>query len=265
MRQLRLFSRVVFVDWYGVLSLDPFWTSILESSSHPVHAELAAKVRTVFADESTVNDWMRGVLSAHDVITRMGIGLDRRFRHDFLARRLDLDCARMRVNVELLQVLRNLRPAVLVVLATDNMDCFARTFGQSHARRRRSPAASDRLADWARICDDIVCSSEVGTLKAEDPARFFGPFFAEYGLSFSDALLIDDRVENCAAFRREGGSAVQWKMSSNDPGEVVAAVTSWVETPRTSEPLSLEDLFGPRIDNQWRKPVQALLPFTTTA
>jgi FMN phosphatase YigB (HAD superfamily) len=197
----------------------------------------------------------------------MGIGLDRRFRDDFLARRLDMDCARMRVNVQLMQVLRNLRPAVLVVLATDNMDCFARTFGQSHARPRRSAAESESLADWARICDDIVCSSDVGTLKAEDPARFFGPFLSEYGLSFSDALLIDDRSDNCDAFRRQGGNVIQWRMANNDLGEVVAAVTQWIEAPRTEALVELSDIFGASYGRRTRasRYIQAALPFATIA
>lgn len=241
MRQLRLFSRVVFVDWHGVLSIDPFWTSILQSSSHPLRAQLVAKLSEVFSQGSTADDWMRGIVTSQEIIGRMGIGLDRRFRADFLARRLDVDCARMRVNLQVLKVLRNLRPAVLVVLATDNMDCFARAFGQSHARPRRPAPGSESLADWARICDDIVCSSDIGALKAEDPVRFFGPFLSDYGLSFSDALLIDDRADNCEAFRQQGGSVVRWKMSAGDLGEVVESVTRWIETPPAHAPVADAD------------------------
>ena len=41
-----------------------------------------------------------------------------RFRDDFLARRLDLDCARMKVNAELFEVLRLIRAEAMVVIAT---------------------------------------------------------------------------------------------------------------------------------------------------
>jgi len=84
------------------------------------------------------------------------------------------------------------------------------------------------MAGWAVVCDDIICSSEVGALKAEDPVGFFGPWLSEYDLSFSNALLIDDRADNCDAFRGQGGSAVQWKMRENDISEVRQSVGRWL-------------------------------------
>jgi hypothetical protein len=201
MRQLPLWRRVVFVDWHGVLSRDPFWTSIRESATHPLRGPLEAGLAGIFAKESaTANEWMKGLLSSDDVIAAMGIRPDRRFRDDFLARRLDVDCARMKVNVELFEVLRKIKAHACVVLATDNMDCFARTFDQVRARVRRIRPESETLADWAIICDDIICSSDVGALKAEDPVGFFGCWLAGNGMGFSDAALIDDRADNCAAF-----------------------------------------------------------------
>jgi len=176
MRQVPLWGRVIFSDWHGVLSRDPFWVSIRGSAAHPLHARLEAGMAGVFASERGIaNEWMKGLLSSDQVIAEMGIQFDKRFRDDFLRRRLDLDCARMLVNAELFQVLRVLRAEASVVIATDNMDCFARAFDQ--ARRRRQSLARERetLADWAVICDDIICSSQVAALKAEDPHAFSGP------------------------------------------------------------------------------------------
>lgn len=231
MKQLPLFQRVIFVDWHGVLSRDPFWTSILESSTHPLRAQLEVKVSETFSCEPIMHSWMKGLIPSQDVISQMAIKMDRRFRQDFLNRQLDIDCARMRINLDLVGVLRKFRPAVPVVLATDNMDCFANTFNRIRGSRRRRSLESERLADWANICDDIICSSDVGVLKAEDPVGFFGSFLSEYGLQFSDALLIDDRADNCEAFRHYGGSTVQWKMGANDVSEAAAAVQNWLETP----------------------------------
>ncbi len=55
------------------------------------------------------------------------------------------------------------------------MDCFARAF--EHARNRKRHRKKDRetLADWAVICDDIICSSQAGALKSEDRKRSSGP------------------------------------------------------------------------------------------
>jgi hypothetical protein len=124
---------------------------------------------------------MKGLLSPDQVITGMGIQLDRRFRDDFLARRLDIDCARMAVNAELFEVLRAIRAEAMVVVATDNMDCFARAFERARSRPRRRARPWETLADWAVICDDIICSNQAGTLKSEDPQAFFGPWLAAHG------------------------------------------------------------------------------------
>jgi FMN phosphatase YigB (HAD superfamily) len=231
MRQLALWDRVIFVDWHGVLSRDPFWTSIRESSTHPLRPQLDAKLGEIFANDHIAHDWMRGILSSEEVIANLGIWLDRRFRDDFLARRLDIDCAKMRVNVELFEVLRGLRSRAIIVLATDNMDCFARTFDIVRNRRRRPTFKSGTLTDWAVICDDIICSSDVGTLKADDPKSFFGGWLADCGLAFSNSLLIDDRADNCEAFRGQGGSTIQWKMGKNDISEVVESVGHWLDHP----------------------------------
>src|SRR6266487_2961332 len=136
MKQVPLWGRVIFSDWHGVLSRDPFWVSIRGSATHPLHAQLEAGMAAVFASDRTANHWMTGLLSSGQVIAEMGIQLDKRFRDDFLARRLDVDCARMRVNADLFDVLRVMRAEAMVVIATDNMDCFARAFARARHRSR---------------------------------------------------------------------------------------------------------------------------------
>jgi FMN phosphatase YigB (HAD superfamily) len=229
MKQVPLWGRVIFSDWHGVLSRDPFWTSIRGSVTHPLHKQLEAGMAGIFAkDKNTASEWMKGLLSSSQIIAEMSIELDRRYRDDFLARRLDLDCARMRVNAELLEVLRALRAEAMVVIATDNMDCFARAFSKARSRRRRRPHPQETLVDWAVICDDIICSSNVATLKSEDPQAFFGPWLAAHGLDFANAVLIDDRADNCAAFSSCGGTAIQWKMGTHDTSNATAQLKEWL-------------------------------------
>jgi FMN phosphatase YigB (HAD superfamily) len=230
MTQVPLSGRVIFSDWHGVLSRDPFWVSIRGSATHPLHAQLEAGMAGVFASPDTANEWMKGLLSSDQVIADMGIQLDRRFRDDFLGRRLDIDCARMTVNAELFEVLRAIRADAMVVIATDNMDCFARAFENARHHSRRRPRERETLADWAVICDDIICSSQAGTLKNEDPRAFFGPWLAEHGLSFADAVLVDDRADNCQAFTSQGGAAIQWKMGTQPVSDAVASLQKWLDT-----------------------------------
>jgi hypothetical protein len=224
-----LSGRVIFSDWHGVLSRDPFWTSIRLSATHPLHEQLEAGMAGVFDPaRDTASEWMKGLLSSDRVIAEMGIHLPGRFREDFLARRLDLDCARMQVNVGLFEVLRVIRAEAMVVIATDNMDCFARAFEHARSRRRRPGRNRETLADWAVICDDIICSSQAGALKSEDPQAFFGTWLTSHGISFTDAVLIDDRADNCAAFTSQGGTAIQWKMGTSDISEATRCLRHWL-------------------------------------
>jgi FMN phosphatase YigB (HAD superfamily) len=135
----------------------------------------------------------------------------------------------MKVNVELFDLLRVLRTEATVVIATDNMDCFVRAFERARSQRRRHGEGWVTMADWAAVCDDIISSSEVGVLK-EDPQAFFGPWLDRHGMTFRDAVLVDDRAANCAAFVSQGGTAIQWKMGTHDIGEAAGALRSWVDT-----------------------------------
>lgn len=203
--------------------------SIRDGATHPLRDQLESNLAEVFSrDSSTANEWMKGLLSSEQVIGAMDIQLDRRFREDFLTRRLYLDCARMRVNVALFELLRSVKTVAAVVLATDNMDCFASTFHRARSRRRRLTTDSETLTDWAIICDDIICSSSVAALKAEDPHRFFGAWLTYHGLTFADAALIDDRADNCDAFAGCGGTPIRYKMTTDDIGDVAASLKNWL-------------------------------------
>jgi hypothetical protein len=115
------------------------------------------------------------------------------------------------------------------VIATDNMDCFARAFTRARSRRHRPGRQRETLADWAVICDDIICSSQAGALKSEDPEGFFGPWLTAHGVTFTDAVLIDDRADNCAAFTGQGGTALQWKMGASDVIDLTSRLRHWLD------------------------------------
>jgi hypothetical protein len=222
---------VIFVDWHGVLSRDLFWTSILADARHPLHAPLQDEITSIFAkDTSTAHDWMRGQRSSAEIIAEMRVTLPARYRHDYLHRKLVDDLLAMSINTELITLLGKYRPRTLVVVATDNMDCFTsavtRVRGRPRTRRGNTPPVSEFAACVAR-CDDVICSSDVGTLKSESPEDFFGPWLQDRGLSFDDAVLIDDRADNCEAFTRQGGHALRWKLGTNPLHDVETGLERW--------------------------------------
>jgi FMN phosphatase YigB (HAD superfamily) len=225
-----LFPRVLFIDWHGVLSSDPFWSSIRGSHTHPLRRALEQRVSAVLADDVLSTRWMTGGLSTAEVVGPVAANAPWRYRSDFLIRRVEEDVARMHVNEDMIGALQALRTRVAVVLATDNMDCFAATFRARHALRAPRGATASTLARYVTLFDDLICSSDVGTLKARDPVGFFGGWLQDAGLGFADAALVDDRADNCAAFRGCSGQAVQWR-AGDSVDRLVAEVAQWAASP----------------------------------
>lgn len=184
---LNLYQRVVFVDWHGVLSSRTFWSSVqgAERNRH----QLSKKLKWLF-QSAAIDNWMLGYLDTDYILRMIGITAD---DAKVLRQTVLRECRTARPRAEVVQQVKELRSRNLVVLASDNMDCFA----QAVLVRR----------DLPRIFDDYLISSELKALK-RDPHAFFGPWLSAAGLSFQDAILIDDSDENCSAFVSAGGRAV---------------------------------------------------------
>jgi FMN phosphatase YigB (HAD superfamily) len=192
--QLTLWPRVLFVDWHGVLSKAPLWYSIRWNVRHPFRVRLESKTAALFGEHwQTVDDWMRGRYTSAEIVDLLAIERPRSAGEDYFLRRLYRDCKVMPLHEPLIDALRYATASWNVVIATDNMDCLV-----TMARQRR---------DIRSFSDDLISSSEVGVLKAEDPVRFFGAWLDRHGLSFTNAVLLDDGKDNCRAFEQAGGSS----------------------------------------------------------
>lgn len=192
----------LFVDWHGVLCRDGFWFSITDNPRHPYRREIQRLRASLFSQVDLVEGWMRGEVSTRKLLVRVQAQakLDARANPDFLLRRFERDCRQFRLNTELVEALRYLRNSSSIVIATDNMDL-------------PTDVMSSRADVWD-FADDILSSSDIGVLKYESPSAFFGPWLGSNGFSFSQALLIDDNLENCIAFEKVGGRALHWRPSS---------------------------------------------------
>jgi FMN phosphatase YigB (HAD superfamily) len=229
-----VWNKVIFVDWHGVLSCDPFWLSILRNTDHPLHHGLTAATETLFRDESLIHDWMRGDVSANQILEGLDIELDDSFPPGYLRRKLVEDCELMQVNQRLVQILRETRQqGIGIVLATDNMDCFQEAFLQARQQVSSTTQSAARPANSfhriAPLFDDVICSSAQQVLKRENPRRFFGSWLSEHALDFRDALLLDDLDINCRAFQRAGGIAIRItdQLSDNDAGRLQSQIQNW--------------------------------------
>ena len=183
---LPLFTRAIFVDWHGVLSRRLFWSSLDKVKRKEL--QLSNVINSIFRDE-TVQPWMKGHVSTYDLLTRYFDSSTVSWLEEVIVS----ESRRARLNRDLIEILLLEKADCYVVLASDNMDCFAKAL---ESRRGQ-----------IRIFDDFLVSSELGVLKG-DPREFFGPWLRAMGLDFSRATLIDDDAVNVAAFREAGGHGV---------------------------------------------------------
>ncbi|MBF6340827.1 hypothetical protein IU450_33780 [Nocardia abscessus] len=202
--------RVIFCDWHGVLCRKPFWHSITDTPGHSLHTILTHELDRLFTPGNREGrDWMCGTRTSRDILTHLATQ-HRDLDVDLLLTQLVDDIAAMPVDQPLINALHRARSHTTVVLATDNIDLFASTFRTAAARTDHRPATPARMQTITAKFDDILSSSEIGVLKVEDPEYFFGPWLERTGLTWSDALLIDDRSANCHAFEQMGGTALEW-------------------------------------------------------
>lgn len=184
---------MIFVDWHGVLSEARFWTSIRDHPAVAGAVDFDRALDTIFSTE-IVDEWMRGHLTTRQVVSRFLVRDHNPLLVAFLEHQVIRECAQSSTRRQLVKTLKTLRGSHHLVLATDNMDCFA--------------AALPRRSDLRSVFDDYLTSTDLGVLKAEDPQRFFGPWLDEHQLAADQAILIDDRAKNCDRFRGIGGDAI---------------------------------------------------------
>lgn len=214
---LPFWGRAIFVDWFGVLSRDPFWHTIIANTRHPYHGAVSRAHGQLFRERlEIVRAWMRGEIKAGDVLDDLDVHLDRRSKPGFLMRRLISDGSKVGVRMDLLHGIRHLARDCYVVVATDNMDVFA--------------AQSARMGEFERTIDDVLLSSRLGALKTERLEDFFGPWLRDHRLNFENALLIDDNIRTCQAFEMCGGRAVAFSNVS----DALARVKSWLVATKPS-------------------------------
>ncbi|WP_280503692.1 hypothetical protein [Nocardia farcinica] len=201
--------QVVFCDWHGVLSRSLYWQSITENPDHPSNSILRDELSRLFtAGNADGRDWMCGRLSTREILAR-ATEYHPHLDIDHLCAQLAADITAMPVDQTLLHALARARDQVAVVLATDNITDFATAF-HIHATTP-GPTVDDiaaTLQSSAVGFDALLCSSSLGVLKGDDPTGFFGPWLTAAGLTFTDALLIDDNPDNCHAFAAHGGSTL---------------------------------------------------------
>jgi FMN phosphatase YigB (HAD superfamily) len=201
----------MFVDWHGVLSEARFWTSIRDHPAVATSIDFDRALDAIFTTD-VVDEWMRGHLTTREVVAQFLVGDDNPLLVAFLEHQVIRECAESSTRRRLVRTLRTLKGRHLLVLATDNMDCFS--------------AALPRRSDLRLIFDDYLTSTDLGVLKAEDPGQFFLPWLADHDVAVEDSLLVDDRRKNCDRFCEMGGQAIVFDGSPQMWAQLEALATT---------------------------------------
>lgn len=167
---LPIFSKFIFFDWYNTLSTANFWDSIIGNARHPLSSQMRAALEDLFRRRKPlVGEWMRGKYTDAEIIATLNVQLPARYRTDYLLRELLRDCRNAPVDPDMARIVRALRPSAFLAVASDNMACFVH--------------AAPKVLSAELHVDELLVSSDVGSLKKEAPHRFFGPTLDRYGLA----------------------------------------------------------------------------------
>jgi FMN phosphatase YigB (HAD superfamily) len=194
--------KVIFFDWHKTLSECDFWGQ-LKDPIHDRNHWHKNIINFLFVENDTlVQQWMRGKVSEEEILQN----ISEKFGYSIEILREDLAescCAMTLLSEEILPFITSLREkGIRCVIATDNMDIF-----------KKYVVLALRLDDYF---DDILVSSEQGALKFDiaeggQSIPFFHSYLKGKGWNYTDALLLDDRIDESGAYKQLGFDTFQVK------------------------------------------------------
>lgn len=185
-------SRLLFVDFHGVVSHDPYWKS-LKNVAHPLHGFAEDIERFVFTEQPNLfRKWMLGQYTAeefHKLIAR-GTGAPYVELFDSFVQ----DCRSIDISEKLIHALRDMKRDFRIILATGNTD----------ALERYSIPYRESAFD---VFDNIDNSFRIGRMKYDDGGAYFSHRAEQEGIPMQCAYLLEDSEGTCEVFRALGGTA----------------------------------------------------------
>jgi len=184
--------KIIFLDWNGTLSVSKFWER-LANSKHRYHGYFQPIEEFLFKkNDYLIKDWMLGRFDSEEIcrIIGEGTGLDPKI----IFEELEKSARQMKfVNPQIPAIIREIRKKTKVVVATDNMDTF---------ERFTIPGMG-----LEKIFDGFLISCEIGCFKydlSESGIPFFDNYLKANGLSYKEAVLVDDSEERTGTFEKLG-------------------------------------------------------------
>lgn len=176
--------KCVFIDWHNTLSASRFWGHLEEA---PEGRHLFGRIEASLYGNLTglLVPWMRGGLTTEDVM--QAVARDAGLDYDLVLREFIVGCRRMRfVDTEITDLVLAIKVrGPRVVIATDNMDSFARWTAPS--------------LGLTELFDDILNSAELrgmkGDIDEQGRSVFFDDYLGRCAIGPGESVLIDDAVD----------------------------------------------------------------------
>lgn len=187
-------ERLLFMDFNGVLSYQPYWHLLLDEK-HPLHDYYLGIREFVFhGKERLLNGWLLGQYSSEDIHHKVSEVFGISYEEIFSAFREG--CKKLDVSTLILKALQPLRKNFHCILRTDNVDSF---------RRFTLPENPKLVSSF----DEIHCSCDLGNLKKTNGGAYFRDVVSEKRMEIENCVLIDDSERVCRVFRDLGGIVFQ--------------------------------------------------------
>lgn len=188
-------QRILFVDFNGVISYDPFWAS-LRNPDHRLHQYFEPIEQLFFTGENKIkgliDEWMLGKYTSEDVHRILADRIGAPYEQ-LLAVFIE-DTRKLDISKRILDGVQLLKKDWYCILRTDNMDSFDRF----------TLPANPYLG---KAFDEVHNSYLLGLLKKTRSGVYFVDTVAGHGADFGQCVLIDDSDSTCKLFQGLGGIA----------------------------------------------------------
>lgn len=179
-------NRILFIDFNGVISYDPFWSSLF-NTVHDNHGWSKKIHNYLFTgNNNIINDWMLGNLTSEDVHDKIELELDLP-KHELFPI-FEKDCQALDLSLSIRQVLEVLKKDYYIIMVTDNMDSMDRYTIPANIQ-------------YFRVFDRIDNSSRMKRFKRDNNCQYFAEVLGQLNVQPKDSVYIDDSLVNCSVFK----------------------------------------------------------------
>jgi hypothetical protein len=183
-------SKLLFVDFNGVLSYKHFWFTLEDTNPQTKH-----KIEDYLFNQNPqlVKDWMNGMYTSEQIVALLSE--EKHLDYNYIWKVFVQDCKDLDVSMLILNKLNQMKDEFYLVHSTGNMDCF----------NRWTLPANPMMSE---VFDRIDNSYNLGYQKNHNDGKYFKKTIAELGFTPNRSYVVDDSAKVCKVFADLGGTAL---------------------------------------------------------